>query len=138
MGSQDDCGSVGRSIETTIPSDLRYHDQAPHTRVLGKPRWFKTGVKDKTGCLLDFKITLDATKLPFSADYKLDPTYHCQNKKILTLKSKTGSGSNKIVMAPIVKCTIGSDDSGTMFVRVSKVKGISTHSAAKLKLTIKP
>ena len=137
LGNATDCDPA-KSTVSSLPSDLRYHEQAPHTRVLGPQRWFKLVVKDKVGCFMDFKLTLDATSLPAGALYELDPLYLCNNTNVLGLKSKTGKGSTVITMAPLVKCTAGSDDGGTMFVKVRKFSGTSVHSTKPFKVSIKP
>lgn len=138
LGSMDDCGNVGKSTVASLPSDNRYHETSPHYRPLGTAKWFKTYITDKSGCLLDFKITLDATSLPAKVWYKLDPLYLCQTTKTLPLGSKSGEGSTKIVMSPVVKCSLGSDDSGTMFVKVNKAATPTIHSIKPFWLTIKP
>ena len=138
LGSMDDCSSSLVKTVASLPSDLRFHETAPFTRVLGPVRWYKTYVTDTSACLLDFKLTLDVTALPPGAHYGMDPQFLCDKGKVLLLNSATGKGATKIEMTPIVKCTAGSNDSGTMFVKVRKYSGPTAHSALPFTLTIKP
>jgi len=137
LANMDDCDSVAMSTVLSLPSDNRTHDKAPAKRELSAPKWFKVFVTDRLGCAMDFTITLDVYSLPMGANYEIKPLFVCKKGGTVQLAAKTGPGASVITATPSPACS-SSDDSGTMYVKVSKKGGTSVHSNKPMKLSIKP
>lgn len=140
LGQMTDCStSPTKTVTGNLPSDLRSHVQPPFLRVNGTPKWFKVRLNDVKGCWVNPKITLDVSAMPKAATYQLDPKYVCDHKgNVLHLNSEKNTGGKSFSMSPVIKCTLASDDSGVILVKVAKLSPGSVHSAASFKLTIEP
>ena len=137
LGSASDCDSVKKAYGT-LPSDGRYHLQAPHDRKLGTPLWFKLAIADKALCSLTASTTVDFASLPKGATYGVTAHFVCKSdsKKLKSTKKST-TGGQSVTLNPDTNCK-GTDDSGVLYVRVQKEQGDTVHSALIHALSITP
>lgn len=110
--------------------------KAPKYRSLGIRKWGKMRITDKTFCKLSLKITLDFSNLPTGAEYHAWVYYVCKNGTKPADVAKTAKGGTKLILTPSTNCSTLGDDSGTVYVNVTKIKGKTVHSKQAVKVTI--
>ncbi len=130
LGAVSDCDPVKKAAGTLL-SDSRHHVTPPNDREQGGYYWFKLAITDKTWCALSASATVSFAALPKAAKYSVMAHYVCKKDgKKLPATSKSANGGKSLTLNPKNDCK-GSDDGGTLFLRIHKATGKKAHSSAK-------
>lgn len=136
LGKLSDCDNT-KSYKARIPSDARNHLKAPTSRPNGRPDWFKVHIDDKFGCVVNSDVTLILQGLPAASSYTATAFWVCdKDSKQLATVTKSGKGGATLSLDPSTGCTTLGDDSGTLYVSLTKTSG--THSNATYTLQVEP
>jgi len=136
IGKASDCDD-SKSATGVIPSDDRKHLISPVDRLNGRDDWFKLHIDDKFGCIVNAEVKVSLTGLPTGASYRAVAHWVCDDgNKQLAADSKLGNGGAQLSLAPSTGCTTMGDDSGTLYIKVSKESG--THSTSSYSIDITP
>ena len=136
LGDVGDCDN-SKTATGVIPSDDRKHLKAPVDRPNGRPDWFKLHIDDKPGCIVEAEVDVFLHGLPPASSYKAVAYYVCDNSKgELSSDEQLGYGGTMLSLNPSTSCTLIGDDSGTVFVKITKESG--PHSGTLYQLKIKP
>ena len=137
LGAVTDCDSA-KMATGTLMSDSRLHVQSPMDRAMGRDYWFKLAITDKTFCALSASATVSFAAMPATAKYGATAHFVCKtDKKKLANTYKSDYGGKSVTLNPKTDCK-GSDDSGTLYLKVHKVVGKKTHSSAAYTISITP
>jgi len=137
LGSATDCDSVKKTAATLL-SDSRYHVMTPNSRKLGQFYWFKLAITDKTLCALSASTKVDFAAMPSGAKYGARAHWVCKkDSKVLSSTFKSAHGGKSVTLSPKTDCA-GTDDGGTLLIRMSKVQGASSHTNKSYTISITP
>jgi hypothetical protein len=134
LGSLGDCDNA-YSVSSVLPSDERQHVTDPKARPNGRADWFSVRLSDDY-CVLDGRVKVSLLALPTSARYGASVFYICEDGTTLASDTRTGNGGSELFLAPNLSCTTLGDDSGTLYIKVSKESG--EHSSKSYSLEITP
>lgn len=136
LGKVKDCDN-NQSAAGVIPSDARKHITAPVDRTNGRADWFKLHIDDQPGCIVNAEVKVSLSGLPAAASYRVVAHYLCdKDSKKLAPDNKLGQGGTELTLAPGTGCTLIGDDSGWLYIKVSKESG--PHSKASYAIDIEP
>ena len=137
LGSASDCDSA-KKTSAALLSDNRYHLLPPNDRKLGTAYWFKLAIADKALCSLTAAPTLDFASLPKTAKYSVTIHWVCKkDSKVLKSVTKSADGGKSVTLTPDTNCA-GIDDSGTLYLKVTKSAGATVHSNSPFTVSINP
>ena len=81
---------------------------------------------------------MNLSALPKAAKYGVTAHWVCKkDNKVLKSTTKSAYGGKSMTLNPYTDCA-GTDDSGTLYIKVYKILGASSHSAARYTLSITP
>jgi hypothetical protein len=135
FGTLSDCDSM-QSATASIPSDSRKHQKAPTDRSNGRDDWYKMTITDDFFCAVEAKITVALDNLPTGSKYTAVAYYACSSGTTLSSTTQSAYGGSSISLSPSTTCSTIGDDSGTVYLMVSKVSG--SHSSASYTVEITP
>jgi hypothetical protein len=136
LGSFDDCDSA-QSATASLPSDGRKHQKAPTDRANGRADYFRISIKDTLGCVVEASVKVNLTTLPTGARYTVSAYYLCDSgSKQLQSTTQSAYGGAEVSFTPATTCSTLGDDSGTLYLKVSKDSG--PHSASSYSVSITP
>lgn len=135
LGNVGDCDN-SKTATGVIPSDARKHIKAPVDRPFGRPDWFKLHIDDKPGCFVEAEVDIFLHGLPTASSYRAVAYYICDNKKELSQEEQLGYGGTMLSLNPSTSCTLIGDDSGTLYIKITKESG--PHSDSLYQLKVKP
>jgi hypothetical protein len=134
QGQMSDCNSP-KTFSGVIPSDDRLHQKAPTDRRNGRADWFKVYIDDDPGCFVDAAVKVSFKNLPTGASYRAATYYVCDNGKEFN-DSLTTYGGQDVLLQPSTVCTTLGDDSGNMYIEITKESG--PHSSATYSIEVTP
>lgn len=138
LGFVTDCAK-DQSLQVVIPSDVRHHVLAPHTRPAGTPKWFKLNITDKTTCVLDARVQVNLKGMSSLTYYRVETHFKCKSGKYLGTTIKTFKGGTAQWIITKTDCPNTTNDSGELFFRINQQTGTTYHhTKAPLVLVVSP
>jgi hypothetical protein len=134
MGHVSDCDKVQKTTGT-IPSDDRKHLKAPAERPNGRADWYKLHISDDY-CIVDAQVTVSLVGLPGAALYRAVTYWVCDGGQQLDTDARAGNGGSTLILKPSTACTTMGDDSGTLYLKVTKEAG--PHSVGTYTVEVAP
>jgi hypothetical protein len=137
LGQVSDCQDSPVTATAVMPSDDRLHLVAPTARPSGRADWYKLHIDDKAFCVVEAEVKVSLKSLPPSALYRAVAYWVCDSGAQLASESASGNGGGELLLNPSTTCTTVGDDSGTLYIKISRDPG-GAHSAASYTVEIKP
>lgn len=134
LGTSSDCDKA-LTVSGVLPSDDQRHQKSPIDRPNGRADWFKLTIDDDF-CIIQADVKVSFKSLPSNATFSVSTLYVCKGGKEMPKDVKTAPGGSEVILAPSTVCTTIGDDSGTLYVEVTKESG--AHSDASYTVEIEP